>query len=169
MELLEFKDKVLSLRGKLEGFARNMLSNEADAEDAVQETYLRLWSVRDRLDNHPNIGGFAMQTLKNICYDKLRKHETGIPLDHVSYADQSRTPDLYTEQHDSVKIIRMIVDTLPELQRRTLVMRDIEGYELSQIAEIMGADETAVRVNLSRARKKVRDKYVSMNKMVGYE
>lgn len=141
-----------------------MLSNEADAEDAVQETYLKLWHIRDRLDNHPNIGGFTMQTLKNICYDRLRKHENGISLDNMSYADQSRTPDVYVEQHDSVQIVKSIIDTLPELQRQTLVMRDIEGYELKQIAEIMGADETAVRVNLSRARKKVRDKYISMNK-----
>ena len=67
MELEKFKSNVIPLREKLYSLAKSLLSNDFEAEDAVQETFLRLWNVRSQLNDHPNIGGFAMQTLKNIC------------------------------------------------------------------------------------------------------
>lgn len=163
MELEKFKSTVIPLREKLQFFAKRMLMNETDAEDAVQETYLRLWNVRQQLFDHPNVGGFAMQTLKNICIDKLRVEKNNISLDNVSVAGNSLTPYTYTEQKDSALLIRKIIDSLPETQRRVMLMRDVEGYELEEIAQIMGAEASAVRVNLSRARKTVRDKFISMN------
>jgi len=164
MELEKFKTTVMPLREKLQSFARSMLTNEVDAEDAVQETFLRLWNARNQLNNHPNVGGFAMQTLKNICIDRLRVEKHNISLDNVSIAENSLTPYTYTEQKDSALIIRRIIDSLPETQRRVMLMRDVDGYELEEIAQIMGAEEVSVRVNLSRARKNVRDKFISINK-----
>ncbi|WP_165041722.1 RNA polymerase sigma factor [Dysgonomonas sp. ZJ709] len=165
MELERFKIMVMPLREKMHFFARSMLANDIDAEDAVQETYLRLWNVRLQLDDHPNPHGFAMQTLKNICIDKLRADRPKLSLDNVQIAEGSINPYTYTEQSDTVEIIRKIIDSLPELQRRIMLMRDIEGYELSEIADITGSEPTAVRVNLSRARKRVRDIYIDMNKI----
>jgi len=166
MELEKFKSEVVPLREKLHNSARNMLANEVDAEDAVQETFLRLWNVRTQLDNHPNIGGFAMQTLKNICIDRLRAERHNISLEGVSIAGNSITPYTFTEQKDSVSIVRNIIDSLPETQRRIIIMRDVDGYELSEIAGITGAEESTVRVNLSRARKAVRDKYLVLNNAI---
>ena len=164
MELEKFKTTVLPLREKLENFARSMLRNETEAEDVVQETFLRLWNVREQLDDHPNIGGFAMQTTKNICIDRLRAERHNIPLENISIAGSTLTPYVYTEQQNSVDLIHRIIETLPETQKRVMMMRDVEGYELEEIATIMGAEASAVRVNLSRARKTVRDRYLSMNK-----
>lgn len=163
MELEKFKTAVMPLREKLQGFAKSMLMNEADAEDAVQEAYLRLWNARKQLGNHPNVGGFAMQTIKNICIDRLRVEKHNISLDNVSVAGNSLTPYTYTEQKDSALLIRTIIDSLPETQRRIMLMRDIDGYELEEIAQITGSEATAVRVNLSRARKTVRDRFIGMN------
>jgi RNA polymerase sigma-70 factor (ECF subfamily) len=164
MELEKFKSVVLPLREKLQSFARSMLTNDVDAEDAVQETFLRLWNVRAQLDNHPNTGGFAMQILKNICIDKLRAERYNLSLDNITLAESTITPYTYTEQQDNVTIIRKIIDSLPETQRRIMLMRDVEGYELTEIADIMCTEQSAVRVNLSRARKAVRDKFTNINK-----
>lgn len=163
MELEKFKSTVIPLREKLEITARSMLKDESDAQDAVQEAFLRLWKIRAKLDNHPNVGGFAMQTTKNICIDRLRAEKNNLSLENVSIAENTLTPYVYTEQQDSASLIRRIIDTLPETQKRIMMMRDVEEYELSEIAEIMGAEESTVRVNLSRARKAVRDKYISIN------
>lgn len=163
MELEKFKTTVMPLREKLQSFAKSMLKNEVDAEDAVQEAYLRLWNVREQLDHHPNVGGFAMQTIKNICIDRLRVEKHNISLDNVNIAGNSLTPYTYTEQKDSALLIRKIIDSLPETQRRIMLMRDVDGYELDEIAQIMGSEATAVRVNLSRARKTVRDRFIGMN------
>ncbi|WP_029905677.1 RNA polymerase sigma factor [Prevotella sp. 10(H)] len=163
MELEKFKSTVIPLREKLQVFAKGMLRNEVDAEDAVQEAFLRLWNVRNQLDAHPNIGGFAMQTVKNICIDRLRSEKHTIAIDSMPAAENSETPYTYTEQQDSVAIIRRIIDSLPETQRRIMLMRDVEAYELSEIAEITGAEESTIRVNLSRARKTVRERFISIN------
>ena len=166
MELEKFKSDVVPLRNKLQNVAKNMLANEVDAEDAVQETFLRLWNQRFQLSNHPNVGGFAMQTLKNICIDKLRAERHNVSLDGISIAGNSITPYTFTEQQDSVLIIRNIIDSLPETQRQIITLRDVDGYELGEIAAIIGSEESTVRVNLSRARKTVRDKFLSMNNVI---
>lgn len=166
MELEKFKLDVVPLRNKLQNVAKNMLANEVDAEDAVQETFLRLWNQRSQLSNHPNVGGFAMQTLKNICIDKLRAERHNVSLDGISIAGNSITPYTFTEQQDSVLIIRNIIDSLPETQRQIITLRDVDGYELGEIAAIIGSEESTVRVNLSRARKAVRDKFLSMNNVI---
>ncbi len=166
MELEKFKSDVVPLRNKLQNVAKNMLANEVDAEDAVQETFLRLWNQQSQLSNHPNVGGFAMQTLKNICIDKLRAERHNVSLDGISIAGNSITPYTFTEQQDSVLIIRNIIDSLPETQRQIITLRDVDGYELGEIAAIIGSEESTVRVNLSRARKAVRDKFLSMNNVI---
>lgn len=166
MELEKFKSDVVPLRNKLQNVAKNMLANQVDAEDAVQETFLRLWNQRSQLSNHPNVGGFAMQTLKNICIDKLRAERHNVSLDGISIAGNSITPYTFTEQQDSVLIIRNIIDSLPETQRHIITLRDVDGYELGEIAAIIGSEESTVRVNLSRARKAVRDKFLSMNNVI---
>ena len=126
MELEKFKSDVVPLRNKLQNVAKNMLANEVDAEDAVQETFLRLWNQRSQLSNHPNVGGFAMQTLKNICIDKLRAERHNVSLDGISIAGNSITPYTFTEQQDSVLIIRNIIDSLPETQRHIITLRDVD-------------------------------------------
>lgn len=163
MELEKFKIVVIPLREKLQSFARNILKDETEAEDAVQETYLKLWRIKDQLDNHPNVGGYAMQTLKNICIDRLRVEKHNIPLDNISIAEGTLTPYMYTEQQDNASIIRNIIESLPNTQKRIIKMRDIEGFELAEIAHIMGSEESAVRVNLSRARKMVRDSFLKVS------
>lgn len=164
MELEKFKTTILPYREKMEKLARDILRNDVDAKDAVQETFLRLWNIRARLNNHPNVGGFVMRTIKNICIDKLREERNNLTLDDVNVAVYTLTPYVYTEQQDTVSLIRKIINTLPETQKRIMMMRDIDGYELDEIAEIMGTETTAVRVNLSRARKTVRDRFSSINK-----
>ena len=61
------------------------------------------------------------------------------------------------EQHDTVARIRWLISKLPSLQQTIIRMKDVEGYELAEIAEITGTQVEAVRVNLSRARKKIRE------------
>ncbi len=165
MELEKFKTVILPLREKLQTSARRILADESDVEDALQETFLRLWDVRERLDNHPNAEGFAMVTLKNICIDKTRKRRYNELPDEIPYSDSNLTPYAQTEQNDDVGLIKRIIDSLPLIQQKVIRMRDVEGYELSEIAEIMDTEESTVRVNLSRARKTVRSKFISINRI----
>lgn len=165
MELEKFEIITITDREKLKSVALSMLKDKAEAEDAIQETYIKLWKVKDQISNHPNIKGYAMQTLKNICIDKLRTKKHNISLDDVSIAETTLTPYTYTEQQDNNSIIRNIIESLPKIQQQVIKMRDIEGFELEEIAQIIGIDVTAIRVNLSRARKNVRIQFLEINKI----
>lgn len=161
MELKEFKIEVLPLRGKMSGLARKILSDPIDAEDAVQEVMMKLWDKRQQLDDCRNVEAFVMTMTHHTCIDMERVKKTGaMSTDDLQLADTGNSVDQLYELKDEVEIIRHIIDTLPELQRNTIRMKDIEGYENEEIAEITGSNVETVRSNLSRARKKVKTIYL---------
>ena len=135
MELKEFKITVLPLRAKLLNYARKLTDEPEDAEDAVQEVLLKLWNKRLELEQYRSIEAFAMTLTHNICIDMWRcKRNDTLSLDIVQAASPTGTPE------------------------RLLEIK--EGYETDEIAEITGCGPEAIRSNLSRARKKVRDVYL---------
>ena len=161
MELKEFKITVLPLRTKLLNYARKLTDEPEDAEDAVQEVLLRLWNKRLELEQYRNIEAFAMTLTHNICIDMWRcKCNDNLSLDIVQAASPTGTPERLLEIKDEIRLMHEIIDSLPNLQRTIMQMKDIEGYETDEIAEITGCGPEAIRSNLSRARKKVRDVYL---------
>jgi len=161
MELKEFKIEVLPLRGKMGGLARKILSDPIDAEDAVQEVMMKLWDKRQQLDDCRNVEAFVMTMTHHTCIDMERVKKTGaMSTDYLQLADTGNSVEHLCELKDEVEIIRHIIETLPELQRNTIRMKDIEGYENEEIAEITGSNVETVRSNLSRARKKVKTIYL---------
>jgi len=163
MELKQFKTDIIALREKLLNYSLMMLGNMDDAEDAVQETFLKLWSIRIQLDSYENPGGFAMQITKNICIDKLRSRKITVEPEDFQIGFNSETPYSLLAIKNSVDLIRKIIDELPEIQKQIILMRDVYGYELEEISQILGTQTSAVTMNLSRARKKVREKFILIN------
>ena len=148
MELKQFKITVVPLRDKLLNYARRMTDDPSDAEDAVQEVMLKLWNLRQKLDEYRSIEAVAMTITHHLCMDMWRaKRPDTLSLDRVQAPTPSATP-------------REIIDSLPTLQRTIIRMKDIEEYETEEIAEITGCNAEAIRSNLSRARKKVREVYL---------
>ena len=161
MELKQFKITVVPLRDKLLNYARRMTDDPSDAEDAVQEVLLKLWNKRLELEQYRSIEAFAMTLTHNICIDMWRcKRNDTLSLDIVQAASPTGTPERLLEIKDEIHLMHEIIDSLPNLQRTIMRMKDIEGYETDEIAEITGCGPEAIRSNLSRARKKVRDVYL---------
>ena len=153
MELETFKITVLPLREKLINISWRMMEDRSDAEDIVQETFLKLWQLREKLDGYNCVEALAVQVAKNLALDKLKQHRP----EGTDIALLSLDPAEELEQHDTVARIRWLISKLPSLQQTIIRMKDVEGYELAEIAEITGTQVEAVRVNLSRARKKIRE------------
>lgn len=108
-----------------------------------------------------SIEAFAMTLTHNICIDMWRcKRNDTLSLDIVQAASPTGTPERLLEIKDEIRLMHEIIDSLPNLQRTIMRMKDIEGYETDEIAEITGCGPEAIRSNLSRARKKVRDVYL---------
>lgn len=167
MELETFKITVLPLRRKMLNLSFKLTEDRADAEDIVQEAFLKLWHIRDRLDEYQCVEALVMQVIKNLSLDKLRVRRPGGPeIETLSLDSGLRTPAEQLEQQEAVEQIRRLITFLPSLQQTIIRMKDVEGYELAEIAEITGTQVEAVRVNLSRARKKVREQFLLLNKQI---
>ena len=165
MELETFKSTVLPLRDKLLKYSVKLTDDGADAEDIVQEAFLKLWYIRDRLDGYQSVEALSVQVVKNLCLDKLRsKRMDRMPENSESILADTVTPEQLLERHDAVAIIGRLIQQLPTLQQCIIWMKDVEGYELSEIAQITGTQIESVRVNLSRARKKVREQFLMLNR-----
>ena len=165
MELETFKSTVLPLRDKLLKYSVKLTDDGADAEDIVQEAFLKLWYIRDRLDGYQSVEALSVQVVKNLCLDKLRsKRMDRMPENSESILADTVTPEQLLEQHDAAAIIGRLIQQLPTLQQCIIRMKDVEGYELCEIAQITGTQIESVRVNLSRARKKVREQFLMLNR-----
>ncbi|MDR2652146.1 MAG: RNA polymerase sigma factor [Prevotellaceae bacterium] len=165
MELEKFKSNIIPVRQNLVACAMKMLQNKDDAEDVVQECLLRLWNIRQQLDSVSNTSAFAMQITKNICIDRLRTSKQTNEIDELNLAYHEKTPYSQVEIKDMVEFVKIIIEKLPELQKIIIKMRDIDGYEIEKIAEITGTNTTSVRMNLSRARKKVKERLIQITKL----
>ena len=167
MTVETFKIEVLPLKHKLFRLANRLLQNVPEAEDVVQDIFLRLWSRRNKLAEYRSLEAFAMTMTKNLCLDKLKSKRSKTD-EFTEKHDQAneKTPYTEMEKEDSYNKVRKLIDMLPEQQRLIIQLRDIEGYEYEEIAEMMNISENTIRVNLSRARKRVRD---MMIKTYNYE
>lgn len=167
MNPAEFKIQVLPLKNKLFRLSLRMLGSVEEAEDTVQDAMVKLWTKREELINYSSIEAFAMTVTKNICLDRIRSKsfQTERLTDKQAAVLKDDPVDMM-ERLDFTQFVRRIIADLPEQQQAIMHMRDIEGLEFEQIAEVLGLNINAIRVNLSRARKKVRD---TILKIQGYE
>jgi len=165
----EFKIQVFPLKNKLYRFSKRLLDDAEEAQDIVQEVFIKLWKKGDGLKDYKSIEALAMVTTRNLCLDKLKaKKYPSESIDNlrseVEMTGNEEKPDL----SDVIQKIHHIIKTLPELQQSVIQLRDIEGYDFEEIAGILDMNENAVRVNLSRARKKIRDILLN-NKLYEYQ
>lgn len=159
MELTEFNQRIAAQRDHLLVRARQLVGDNATAEDLVQETLLRLWTIRASLDAHPNPLALAMTTLHNKAIDLLRHRQL-----EQGHASPETTAINEVESRDTVALIGHIVDHLPPLQAQIFRMKEIEGYEASEIMAITGCSADNLRQCLSRARRKIREEYIRITK-----
>ncbi len=163
MELEAFKITVIPLRERLTHIACRLLEDEADAEDVVQEAFLKLWHIRCTLDGYQSVEALAVTMTKNLALDKLKARKTyGDESELLRLDSGARSPAEELEANDTVTLIRQLIEQLPSLQQTIIRMKDVEGYELNEIAAITGTQIEAVRSNLSRARKKIREQYLAI-------
>lgn len=160
----DFKALVLPSRDKLFRIALSLLSDRQEAEDTLQDAYLKLWNMRDKLPEYNSAEALAVTMTKNLCLDKLRSYrhrkrdDTEIETMHVS--TDLPDPATTTELSESSASIHSLVQTLPDQQRLIMHLRDIEHYSYDEIEKLTGLTRNTIRVNLSRARKSVRQQYL---------
>lgn len=169
MEKIDFHKDILPLKNKLFRLALRITLDRADAEDAVQDTMIKVWNRRDRWEEIESVEAFCLTVCRNIALDKikaLRKEDVRTGSLNADATDSSyrANPEEWTEQKDKVAAIKHIMDSLPEKQRSAMHLRDFEAYSYKEIAAIMGISEGQVKVNIFRARQTIKRKYIEADR-----
>ncbi len=156
MNIREFETWVRRLRPSLQTVARRMLADEEDAEDAVQDTLLKLWLVRDRLTLYRSPDALAVVVVKNLCISRLREQQTeALPLPENVDIRSERSPDWDLEEREDHTWLCRTIQGLPSAQMTILKMSQAEGMSNREIADVLGIAETSVRTTLCKARHKL--------------
>lgn len=162
----EFENTVFILKDKLFRFARRIIYNADDAEDVVQELMVSLWNKRTELKNLKNIEAYAMRSVKNMCIDKLKHYKVRQnKMDDIKELNPLEYNDLSGEEKEMSHLIKQAIESLPEKQKLVIHLRDIEGYSFEEMETVLDMNIVALRVNLSRARKQVKEQIL---KIVNY-
>ena len=159
MDQVTFKNTVFILKDEMYRFAKRYLLSSDEAEDVVQDLLIKLWHSRSDLQKYQNLKTFALKCIKNECLNRL-KHQLVVEKHGEMGRNQSELYHIETNNlHEH--IIKMI-GSLPEKQKMVIHLKDVEEYEVGEIAEILDMAENAVRVNLMRARTKIREQLTQL-------
>lgn len=160
MKSTEFRLLVLPHSSRLYSMAFRMLASREEAEDIVQEVYLKLWKMRRDLPKYNSIEALCVRITRNLCLDQLRRKKTSRQIQEkepqettINYEDPSQE----MIKNERSEIMNKLINQLPEPQRSLVYFRHIEGKEYNEIEELMDMKENAIRVSISRARKQLRE------------
>lgn len=158
--VLHYQDMVYNL-------AYRIMGEPGAAADAAQEAFISAYKSLRRFRGG-SFKSWLLRIVTNACYDELRyrKRRPQSSLDEITEDNESSAvlesqksvgPEEHSQQTELVQAIENCLEDLPEEQRMVTVLCDIEGYDYSEIADIMSTSLGTVKSRISRARTKLRD------------
>lgn len=165
-----FETLVRRYGGRMLSVAKRFLSNESDAQDAVQEAFLNAFKSLANFDGRSELGTWLHRIVVNACLMKLRtkKRHPEQSIDellptykadgHQAAPCQrwSAPPSVEMERVETQRLIREHINQLPETYRTVLLLRDIEEFDTEAVAQMLELNPGAVKVRLHRARQALR-------------
>ncbi|STC91515.1 RNA polymerase sigma factor [Chryseobacterium carnipullorum] len=158
-----FKNTVFILKDEMYRFAKRFVMSSDEAEDVVQDLMIKFWQKKEELEKFGNLKSYALKSVRNECLNRLKHHDV-----KLGFADlQLHRSELYSMDINNMKdYIIGFINQLPEKQKMVIHLKDVEEYEVSEISEMLDMEENAVRVNLMRARQKVKEQ---ISQLMSYE
>lgn len=138
-----------SVNEQLKARALKVVGNKDVAADLAQDTLLKLWTIRDELDNYRSPEALAMVIVNRLALNHLRQSkrnddtDVGLLRDIIDESDTA---------NDLTETVNDLLSRLPESQQQILRMRHIDGLEIDEMAKILHSSNGAIRTALSRAR-----------------
>ena len=147
MNQMEFSQRVTAMQSSLYRVAASYLRGESDRLDAVAETIAKAWERRQTLRDESLFATWMTRILIRVCVDIQRRQKRLIPTDEIT----EKLPE-----DERVAALREAMNSLPQKARTMIVLHYMEGYDVREIAGMMGTTKGAVCAGLSRAREKLR-------------
>jgi RNA polymerase sigma-70 factor (ECF subfamily) len=165
-DLNAFNELVIEYQNLAYSVAYRLLDDTDGAGDAVQDSFIKAFRALDSFRGG-SFKSWLMRIVTNTCYDILRarqRHRTdsleALPVEDEyipALIDKRESPQQYVERQELAGIIEMAIQHLPEDQKVSIILCDVEGYTYEEIAEISGVAIGTVKSRISRARSRVRD------------
>ena len=129
MREISFRNDILPLKDKLYRLALRITLNSAEAEDVVQDTMIRVWNKRDEWPQFESIEAYCLTIARNLAIDRSQKMEAqNLQLtSEVREMPDTLTPYDRLAQNEQIQLVHRLVNELPERQRTTMQLRDVEG------------------------------------------
>jgi len=143
---------------RMKSVAWNHLGNASDAEDAVQETFLKIHRAATTFTGEASFATWAYRILVNTCYDALRRRKRRVEETNL---DDAETAVRTAPNVDDTKrmALRRMLDDLPEQRRAVFTLFEIEGLSHAEIAAILGISEGNSKWILFATKKELQQKW----------
>ena len=144
-----FARQVMDLQGSLYRVAASYLSCESDRLDAVSEAIVKAWEKRRTLRDEGLFRTWMTRILIRECVNIQRRQRRSVPVESMPEAESA-------PEDERIAALREALQRLPQRQRTMTVLHYMEGYDVREVARIMGTTKSAVCAGLSRARTRLR-------------
>ena len=131
-----------------------LLEDRADALDAVQDLYVKIWKMRESLDLVRNPGAYGALLMRNLCIDRIRRLAPAGELPEDLPGQEP--PDEALEAQETLGILMQAMERLPDSQRNLAKLHLLQGLSYDEIAAQTGLSPLNIRVQVSLARKKLK-------------
>lgn len=160
-----FEQVMINSEHRVMAMSWRMLGNEADARDASQEVFLRVYKYLGRFRRDQEFFAWLYGITMNVCRDFLKKRQSHSSR-FISFGEEEGAAHEVADAHADAEqvlvqtqqreLIERAMGTLPFKERASIVLRDVEGLSTDEVARIMKSSATTVRSQISSARKKIR-------------
>lgn len=151
------------LKERIYRLAYRLLNDNEEAKDITQDVLEKLLRKKKVTNKGTELDALALKITRDMCFDRLRHLNTKRKQLHsVSRESGHRASGNDYELKDIYVIIEGLVEKLPDKQRIIFRLRDMEELEYDEISELLAMEESSVRMNLSRARKTLREKLIKI-------
>lgn len=169
MDKRDFVVEIQKHTPKMKALALAILKNEDLVKDGLQEVAIKLWNQLDYFTKVTNKEAYCMRIIKNWCFDQLQlKANNHLRLVYSKVTDNQEESETENDVDKRYKTIESLVEELPDKQRIIIELKDFKGFDFEEIAELLEMEQGSVRVNLSRARKRLKKMYeeIEYNKKI---
>lgn len=159
MQEEHFTDISTRLRPRLIALAHSILGNEEEAADAVQDAFVSLWRMGDRVQQDTDAERLLHRITRNVSLNKLKRRIVlpttlaGMPVDTLhTLTAREDNPHETLERKETERRVNAAIAMLPRSQQAAILLHHMDGLSYRQIAAIQGCTEVSVRMTASRAK-----------------
>ena len=166
MDAREFKQRFMPHHRLLYRVAYQLTANAQDAEDLLQDMYLKLWQKRDELPDEAMKQAYLVSMMRHLFYDqrRLKRLDTSMELKEEASPPDERNLDRQIDSQDEARQMEQLINGLPDRDGRIIRMHLVEERSYEEIEQDTGLSQGNIRIIVMRTRQKLKQQFIKMTK-----